>query len=54
MLVCPHNVIDYVDTKPKQVAKATADFDLCGISEGSVATCVRRSVRGSAERRLVH
>jgi coenzyme F420 hydrogenase subunit beta len=34
VLVCPHNVIDYVDTKPKQVAKATAAFDFCGISEG--------------------
>src|SRR5207253_9025867 len=26
--------IDYVDGKPKQVAKATAAFDHCGISEG--------------------
>ncbi|HZP41714.1 MAG TPA: Coenzyme F420 hydrogenase/dehydrogenase, beta subunit C-terminal domain [Candidatus Binatia bacterium] len=34
VLVCPHNVIDYVDGKPKQVAKATAAFDHCGISEG--------------------
>jgi coenzyme F420 hydrogenase subunit beta len=34
VLVCPHNVIDYVDGKPKQVAKATATFDHCGISEG--------------------
>src|SRR6266478_4545926 len=34
VLVCPHNVIDYIDGKPKQVAKATAPFDLCGISEG--------------------
>jgi len=34
VLVCPHNVIDYVDGKPKQVAKATAAFDFCGISEG--------------------
>src|SRR5947199_10329105 len=34
VLVCPHNVIDYVDGKPKQVAKATAPFDYCGISEG--------------------
>src|SRR2546425_5874452 len=34
VLVCPHNVIDYVDGKPKQVAKATAPFDHCGISEG--------------------
>jgi coenzyme F420 hydrogenase subunit beta len=34
VLVCPHNVIDYVDGKPKQVAKATNAFDFCGISEG--------------------
>jgi coenzyme F420 hydrogenase subunit beta len=34
VLVCPHNVIDYVDAKPKQVAKATAAVDFCGISEG--------------------
>jgi len=34
VLVCPHNVIDYVDGKPKQVAKASAAFDFCGISEG--------------------
>jgi coenzyme F420 hydrogenase subunit beta len=34
VLVCPHNVIDYIDGKPKQVAKATASHDFCGISEG--------------------
>jgi coenzyme F420 hydrogenase subunit beta len=34
VLVCPHNVIDYVDHKPKQVAKASNPFDYCGISEG--------------------
>lgn len=34
VLVCPHNVIDYVDNKPKQVAKASNPFDHCGISEG--------------------
>ncbi len=34
VLVCPHNVIDYIDGKPKQTAKATAPFDYCGISEG--------------------
>jgi coenzyme F420 hydrogenase subunit beta len=34
VLVCPHNVIDYVDSKPKQVAKASNPFDYCGISEG--------------------
>jgi coenzyme F420 hydrogenase subunit beta len=34
VLVCPHNVIDYVDGKPKQVAKANGAFDQCGISDG--------------------
>ena len=34
MLVCPHNVIEYVDAKPKQTAKANAAHDYCGISEG--------------------
>jgi coenzyme F420 hydrogenase subunit beta len=34
VLVCPHNVIDYINGKPKQVAKASAAFDFCGISEG--------------------
>ena len=34
VLVCPHNVIEYVDNKPKQTAKASAAFDFCGISEG--------------------
>ena len=34
VLVCPHNVIDYIDSKPKQVAKANNPFDYCGISEG--------------------
>ncbi len=34
VLVCPHNVIDYVDNKPKQTAKEGAAFDFCGISEG--------------------
>jgi len=34
VLVCPHNVIDYIDSKPKQTAKKTAAFDYCGISEG--------------------
>lgn len=34
VLVCPHNVIDYVQGKPKQVAKASAAADFCGISEG--------------------
>ena len=34
VLVCPHNVIDYIDGKPKQVAKESAPFDHCGIAEG--------------------
>jgi len=34
VLVCPHNVIDYIAGKPKQTAKASAAFDYCGISEG--------------------
>lgn len=34
VLVCPHNVIDYIDGKPKQVAKESNPFDYCGISEG--------------------
>lgn len=34
VLVCPHNVIDYVDSKPKQVAKASNPFDFCGMSQG--------------------
>jgi coenzyme F420 hydrogenase subunit beta len=39
VLVCPHNVIDYVDNKPKQVAKASNPFDYCGISEGIGCDC---------------
>lgn len=34
VLVCPHNVIDYIDGKPRQVAKKNGAFDFCGISEG--------------------
>ncbi len=34
VLVCPHNVIEYIDNKPKQTAKSSATFDYCGISEG--------------------
>ena len=34
VLVCPHNVIEYIDNKPRQTAKASAAFDYCGISEG--------------------
>lgn len=32
--VCPHNIIEYIDGKPRQTAKANAAFDFCGISEG--------------------
>ena len=50
VLVCPHNVIEYVDGKPKQVAKASAPFDHCGISEGigcdvCAQVCPRLGVR---------
>src|SRR3970040_1068013 len=34
VLVCPHHVIDYVDGKPKQVAKKDGAPDFCVISEG--------------------
>ena len=34
VLACPHNVIEYIDGKPKQTAKASALFDYCGVSEG--------------------
>jgi coenzyme F420 hydrogenase subunit beta len=34
VLVCPHNVIEYVDNIPKQTAKEGAAFDYCGVSEG--------------------
>jgi coenzyme F420 hydrogenase subunit beta len=34
VLVCPHNVIDYIGGKPEQVAKKSAAPDFCGISEG--------------------
>ena len=35
VVVCPHNVIEYVDGKPKQTAKESAAFDFCGVSEGA-------------------
>lgn len=34
VVACPHNVIEYVDGKPKQTAKESAPFDFCGVSEG--------------------
>jgi coenzyme F420 hydrogenase subunit beta len=59
VLVCPHNVIDYVDGKPKQVAKATAAFDYCGMSEGigcdvCAQVCPRLGVREFGLRDAVH
>lgn len=55
VLVCPHNVIDYVDGKPRQVAKATAAFDYCGMSEGiGCDVCAQVCPRlGDREHRLV-
>ena len=32
---CPHNVIEMVEGKPKQTAKASAPADFCGVSEGA-------------------
>jgi coenzyme F420 hydrogenase subunit beta len=59
VLVCPHNVIDYVDGKPKQVAKATAAFDYCGMSEGigcdvCAQVCPRLGIREFDMRDSVH
>lgn len=34
VVVCPHNVIEYIEGKPKQTAKESAPFDYCGLSEG--------------------
>ncbi len=45
VLVCPHNVIEYIDNIPKQTAKEGAAFDYCGVSEGvgcDVCSNVRR------------
>jgi coenzyme F420 hydrogenase subunit beta len=59
VLVCPHNVIDYVDGKPKQTAKATAPHDYCGMSEGigcdvCAQVCPRLGVREFHLRDAVH
>jgi coenzyme F420 hydrogenase subunit beta len=35
VVACPHNVIEYIDGKPKQTAKESAAFDYCGVSEGA-------------------
>ena len=34
-VACPHNVIEMVEGKPKQTAKASAPADFCGVSEGA-------------------
>jgi coenzyme F420 hydrogenase subunit beta len=59
VLVCPHNVIDYVDGKPKQVAKKTGAFDYCGMSEGigcdvCAQVCPRLGIREFDMRDQVH
>jgi len=59
VLVCPHNVIDYVDGKPKQVAKQSAAFDYCGMSEGigcdvCAQVCPRLGIREFDMREQVH
>src|SRR6185436_4458204 len=59
VLVCPHNVIEYLDGKPKQTAKASAAFDFCGISEGigcdvCAQVCPRLGIREFDMRANVH
>jgi len=59
VLVCPHNVIDYVDGKPKQVAKKNGAFDYCGMSEGigcdvCAQVCPRLGIREFDMRDAVH
>ena len=59
VLVCPHNVIDYVDGKPKQTAKAAAPHDYCGMSEGigcdvCAQVCPRLGIREFDLRDVVH
>ncbi len=59
VLVCPHNVIDYIDSKPKQVAKKDGVFDYCGISEGigcdvCAQVCPRLGIREFDMRDAVH
>ena len=45
VLVCPHNIIEYVDGNPKQTAKASAAFDYCGISIMSGASLPRVEIK---------
>jgi len=59
VLVCPHNVIDYVDGKPQQVAKKGGEFDFCGISQGigcdvCAQVCPRLGLREFDLRDAVH
>ena len=59
VLVCPHNVIDYVDGKPKQVAKKNGAFDYCGMSEGigcdvCAQVCPRLGIREFDMREQIH
>jgi coenzyme F420 hydrogenase subunit beta len=59
VLVCPHNVIDYIDSKPQQVAKKNGAFDFCGISEGigcdvCAQVCPRLGIREFDMRDAVH
>ena len=45
VLVCPHNVIEYIDSKPKQTAKESAAFDYCGISDEEFHLFLGRDLR---------
>ncbi len=49
VLVCPHNVIDYVNSKPKQVAKESNAFDFAGSVKVLAAMFVLRYVHASGQ-----